>query len=228
MFGAWRVRRAQGGENGNISVWQLDAPPRARGVEVRAASFVCRAPGAGEGAADGDGAAGGGTGGGAAAAAAAPGRELWDGTTTEVEEPAQIFGRQRLGRAEPIDGEGAAGHGARAASATDAAAHTGPVRAVAWAPPPSALLASAAHDRALMLWDTASSWVPVARRAAARTDPPSPPASFQVALDSISPSPSSRRYGAHSGWMTDVLWSPVGEALLAASDTPQVRLQSAP
>ena len=165
---------------------------------------------------------------GTARRAAAPGRELWDGTTAEVEEPAQIFGRQRLGRAEPIDGEGAAGHGARAASATDAAAHTGPVRAVAWAPPPSALLASAAHDRALMLWDTASSWVPVARRAAARTDPPSPPASFQVALDSISPSPSSRRYGAHSGWMTDVLWSPVGEALLAASDTPQVRLQSAP
>jgi len=135
---------AVGGDNGNITLWQLDAPPRARGGEVRAARFVCG--GAEGGAAEESGQAG-----------QAEAEELLDGESVEGHVPAMVFGTAGRDAAEP-DAQFALER-ARQAVANEAVSHTGPVRALAWAPPPGALLASAAHDRSLMVWDVASSWV---------------------------------------------------------------------
>ena len=137
---------AVGGDNGNITLWQLDAPARARGAEVRAARFVC-GEAEGAGAIEEAGQAGG----------QAEAEELLDGESVEVHVPAMIFGAAGHDAAEP-DAQFALER-ARQAVANEAVSHTGPVRALAWAPPPGALLASAAHDRSLMVWEVASSWV---------------------------------------------------------------------
>ena len=141
---------AVGGDNGNITLWQLDAPPRARGAEVRAARFVC-------GEAEGGAAEQVGQVGQAGRAGQAEAEELLGGESVEGHVPAMVFGTAGRDAAEP-DAQFALER-ARQAVANEAVSHTGPVRAMAWAPPPGALLASAAHDRSLMVWEVASSWV---------------------------------------------------------------------
>ena len=76
------------------------------------------------------------------------------------------------------------------------AGHTGPVRAVQWAPPPSALVASVGHDGTLLLWEISDAWVP------------------------------RLRVRAHVGWIFDLAWSPVAPWIFTSADEAKLGVHS--